>query len=90
MPAGGANEPPRGIRLQPPLVLASVPHAVLGSEHPPMPLAVEHREITYREPKCARLQPAVAPLLDQRAKTNFSLGKGVDCHGLTVSCCAEG
>ncbi len=54
-----------------------------------MTFAVEHREIAHREAECARLQPAAAPLLDQRAKSNLGFREGIYSHGLKVLCPAE-
>src|SRR5712692_977437 len=80
MPAVRAYEPARGISLQPPFMLAAVPDPVLRSQHPAMALAVEDCEIANREPECARLQAASAPLRDQRAISRLGLGEWVDGH----------
>ena len=56
VPARRADQSPRRIRLQPPLVLPSVPDAVLGSEHPAATFAVQHGKVSHREPERARLQ----------------------------------
>ena len=85
MAARIAHQPARRIRLQPPLVLPSIPHTVLRAEHPPTTFAIEHGEVAHGEAKRARLQPARATFLDQRAVSRLGLRKGVDCHGLTVS-----
>src|SRR5437899_6723344 len=65
MAAVRADEPARGISLQPPFMLAAVPDSVLRSQHPAVALAVQHREIANREPERTRLQIAGAPLDDQ-------------------------
>src|SRR5579859_2008438 len=85
VPAMGAHQPPRRIGLQPALVLAPVPHAVLGTEHPPVALAVEHGEIAHGQPERARLQAAVPALIHERPISDLRLGEGVHSHGLTVS-----
>ncbi len=65
MPARGAHEAAGRIGLQPPLVLAPVPDAVLGPQHPPVPLAVEHREVAHRKPERARRHAARAALIHE-------------------------
>jgi hypothetical protein len=64
MAAQRANKPARRVRLQPPFVLAPVPDPVLGSQHPPPPLAVEHGKVANRNPKSARLQVARTSFID--------------------------
>jgi len=75
-----ADEAARWIRLQPPLVLAAVPDAVLGPQHPPPALAVEHREVADRDAKRARLQVADASLLDQEPVSDLCFGEWIDSH----------
>ena len=65
MAAHRADEAARRIGLKPALVLPPVPHAVLRAQHPPVAFAVEHGEVTDREPECAGLEPSAAPLLDE-------------------------
>jgi hypothetical protein len=66
--------------LQPALALSSVPDAVLGTEHPSAPLAVEDREVADREPKSTGLQAAVATLVDQQAIARLSVSERIDSH----------
>jgi hypothetical protein len=80
MPAVRANEPARGIGLQPPFVLAAVPDSVLRSQHPAMALTIEDCEIANREPERTGLQTAGAPLRDQRSISGLGLGEWVDRH----------
>src|SRR6266850_8244307 len=51
MTARRADQAPRRVRLQPPLVLAAIPDAVFRAEHPASTLAVQDRQITHREPE---------------------------------------
>ncbi len=85
MPAVGADQTAGRIRLQPPLVLAPVPHSIFRTEHPPMALAVEHGEVAHGQPERARRQTAVPALVHQRSISDLCLGEGVDGHGLTVA-----
>src|SRR5437899_11045961 len=65
MSARGAHQASRRIGLQPALVLAPVPDAVLRSEHPSPAFAIEHREVADGDAIPARLEVSGAPLLDQ-------------------------
>jgi len=58
MAARRTDETTRGIGLQPALILSSVPDAILGSEHPASPFAVEHREVADGKPESSSLQSA--------------------------------
>ena len=80
MTARWTDKPPRWIRLQPPLVLSPVPDPVFRTQHPPPALAVEHGEVTHRDPKSARLQVADAPLLDQKLVADLCFGEWIDGH----------
>ena len=85
MPAVGAYQPPRRVCLQPALVLPPVPHSVLRTEHPAMPLAVQHREVTHCEPEGTRLERAGPALRHQRLVVGLCFGEGIDGHVETVS-----
>jgi hypothetical protein len=78
MPTRRTHQPPRRISLQPPLVLAAVPDPVLRSQHPSPALTVENGEVTHRNPECARLQAARAPLLDQELEADLCLCERVN------------
>src|SRR5437667_11890157 len=65
MSARRTHEAARRIGLQPELVLAPVPDAVLRSEHPSPAFAVEHRQVAHGDAIRARLELSGAPLLDQ-------------------------
>lgn len=75
-----ANEAARRIGLQPALVFAPVPDPVLGPEHPPAALAVEHREVAYSDPERARLHVAGAPFLEQIPVSDLRFGEWIDSH----------
>jgi hypothetical protein len=90
MPARRADQPPRRIRREPPLVLAPVPDPILGSKHPPMSLAVQHSEVAHGEPERPRLQGAVAALGDKSLVVKLGLGEGIDSHRPKVSPAARG
>ena len=81
MAARCAHEASRWVCLQPPLALAPVPDAVLGSEHPSPPLAVEHGEVAHREPKSSCLKIAVATLLDENPVLSLGICERIDSHG---------
>ena len=80
MPARRTYEPARRIRLQPPFVLAPVPDPVFGPEHPPTAFAVEHREVSHRDAKRARLQVADAPFLDEKPVPHLCFRERIDRH----------
>ena len=80
MPARRTHQPARRIGLQPTLVLAAIPHAVLGSQHPTPALAVEHGKVAHRDAKGAWLEISHAPLLDEILEANLGFGEGIDCH----------
>ena len=80
VPARGADEAARRIRLQPSFVLTPVPDAILWAEHPSPALAVEHGEVAHRDAKRARLQVADAALLDQELVTDLCFGEWIDGH----------
>ena len=80
MPARGTDEAARRIRLEPSLVLTAVPDAVLGAEHPPPALAVEHGEIAHRDAKRTWRQVAYASFLDQELVTDLGFGEWIDGH----------
>src|SRR5204863_7806090 len=64
MTTGRTDQAPGWIRLQPALALAAVPDPVLGTQHPPPALVVEHGEIAHSDPERARLEIAGAPRFD--------------------------
>ena len=80
MAARRAHETPRRVGLQPALVLAPVPDAILGAEHPPTAFAVEHRQVADRNPVRARLQIARATFFGQILVTNLGFGERIYCH----------
>ena len=85
MPAVSADQAAGRVRLQPPLVLAPIPHAILRTEHPSMALAVEHGQVPHGQPEGARRQTAIPALVHKRSISDLRLGEGVDGHGLTVA-----
>jgi hypothetical protein len=85
MAARGADKPARRIRLQPALTFAPVPDPILRTEHPAPAFAVEHREVSHRKPKRARLQRSGAALFDQQSIPRLSFGKWVDGHSEKVA-----
>src|SRR5438445_12175979 len=80
MPTRGTHEPPRRIRLQPPLVLAPVPDSVLRPQHPSPSFAVQHREVAHRDAARTSLQDSVAPFLDPELVVGVCHGKWSDSH----------
>jgi hypothetical protein len=80
VPARRTDEAPRRIGLQPPLVLAPVPDAILRTEHPAPAFAVEHPEISHGDAKGARLQIAGATLLDEELVADLCFGEWIDGH----------
>ena len=80
VPASGADEAPGRVGLQPAIVLAPVPDAVLRPQHPAMALAVEHGKIAYGEPESTRLQIARFSIGDKRLVANLCFGEWVDRH----------
>jgi len=85
MAARCAHQASRWVRLQPPLALAPVPDAVLGSEHPSPPFAVEDRKVADREPEGSGLKAAVATLVDQQAIARLGVGKRIDSHAESIA-----
>src|SRR5258708_39937048 len=85
MAARCAHETSRWVCLQPPLALSSVPDAVLGTEHPAPPLAVEDREVADCEPKGSGLKAAVAAFVDQLAIARLGVSERIDCHGESIA-----
>jgi hypothetical protein len=67
--------------LQPPLALTSIPDAVLGTEHPSPPLAVEHGEVANRKPKSSCLKIAVTTLIDENPVSSLGIRERIDSHG---------
>src|SRR5713101_9596973 len=85
MAARCAHEASRWVCLQPPLALAPVPDAVLGSEHPSPPFAVEDRKVADREPEGSGLKAAVATLVDQQAIAGLGVCKRIDSHAESIA-----
>ncbi len=85
MAARCAHEASRWVGLQPSLALAPVPDAVLGTEHPTAPFAVEDREVANREPEGSGLKAAVATLVDQQAIARLGVGKRIDSHPESIA-----
>jgi hypothetical protein len=80
MPARWTHQSSRRVRLEPPLVLAPVPDPVLGSEHPPPSLVVEHAQVAHRDPERARLQAPRAPFLDQEPVSDLRFRERIYRH----------
>jgi hypothetical protein len=80
VPARRTDEAPRRIGLQPPLVLAPVPDAILRTECPTPAFAVEHREIAHCDAKGARLQIADAALLGEEPVADLCFSEWIDGH----------
>ena len=80
MAARRTDEAARRIGLEPSLVLAAVPDAILGPEHPAPALAVEHSKISHRDAKRTWLQVADAAFLDQELVTDLCFGEWIDGH----------
>ena len=75
-----ADQAARRIGLQPSLVLAPVPNAVLRSEHPSPAFVVEHSKVSDRDTKCTRWQISGAPLIDQELVSDLCFGEWIDRH----------
>jgi hypothetical protein len=80
-----AHEPSRRVSLQPSLALSPVPDAVLGTEHPASPFAVEDCEVADCEPKRSGLQAAVATLVDEQPIARLGVCKRIDSHGESIA-----
>jgi hypothetical protein len=80
MAARCAHEAPWRVCLKPALTFASVPDAVLGTEHPAPPFAVEDREVADREAKGSSLHAPVAALVDQQPVARLGICKRIDSH----------
>ena len=80
MSARRTHEAARRIGLQPALVLAPVPDAVLRSEHPSPAFAIEHREVADGDAIPARLEVSGAPLLDQELVSDLCFREWIDRH----------
>jgi hypothetical protein len=85
MAARGADESSRRVCLQPPFILAAVPDAVFRPEHPPSSFAVEHSQVSDREPERAWGHAAVAPLIDKVLVADLGIGEGIDCHAESIA-----
>jgi hypothetical protein len=85
MAARRAHETSRWVCLQPPLALSPVPDAVLGTEHPSPPFAVQDREVADRKPKGSGLKTAVATLVDQEAIARLGVRKRIDSHPESIA-----
>jgi len=85
MAARRADEASRWVCLQPPLPFASVPDAVLRTEHPAAPLAVEDGKVADRKPKGSGLEATVAALVDQQAIAGLSVREWIDSHGESIA-----
>jgi hypothetical protein len=75
------DQAPRWVGLQPALVLAPVPDAVLRTEHPSTSFVVEHREVADRDPERAGLKIAHASLLGEELVAVLRIGERIDSHG---------
>jgi hypothetical protein len=84
--ARGAHQPARRVGLQPALALATVPDAILGTEHPPPSLAVEDCQVAHRQPEGPRLQAAAPTFLDQRAVANLGIRERINSHAESIAC----
>lgn len=80
MPARAADETARRIRLQPAFILAPVPDAILGAEHPAPPFAVQHGEVAHGDAERARLERAGTSLFDQVAVPGLGFCERIDRH----------
>src|SRR5450759_2349172 len=80
-----ADQTPRWVGLQPPLTLTAVPDAVLGTQHPSSPLAVQDCEVAHRDSKGPGLQRPDAALLDQVAITQLGFGEWIDSHRESIA-----
>src|SRR5258708_12825766 len=63
MPARRTHQPPRRVCLQPPLVLAAIPDPVLGPQHPPATLPVEHGQVAGRDAQSPGREVSGLPLV---------------------------
>src|SRR6202035_4725321 len=55
------------------------------SKHPAPPFAVQHREVSNREPERSGLQPAGTALIDQELVAYLRLGEWIDCHAQSIA-----
>jgi hypothetical protein len=85
MAARCADEPARWVSLQPALAFAAVPDAVLGTEHPAPPFAIQDGKVADREPKGSGLEAAVAAIVDQQAIARLGVREGIHSHGESIA-----
>ncbi len=83
--AGRADEAARRIRLQPALIFAAVPDAVLRSENPAAPLAVEDGKVPDRHPERSGQDAPGVPLFDERSIADLGFGERIDCHAESIA-----
>ena len=83
--ARSAHEPARRVGLKPSFTFASVPDAILGSEHPSPAFAVEDGEVANREPERPGVKPAVAALLHQQLIASLGVRKRIDSHAQSIA-----
>lgn len=85
MAARCAHKASRWVCLQPALALSAVPNAVLRTEHPAPPLAIQDREVADREPESSGLETAVATLIDEQAITRLGVRERIYSHGESIA-----
>ena len=85
MAAGRAHKAARRVRLQPTLILSPVPDSVFGPKHPAAPFAVEHREVSDRQPECTREQVASSAFFRQVLVADFSFSERIDSHAESIA-----
>src|SRR5215467_989379 len=90
VPAERADEAAGWVGLQPAVAITPVPDAVFRTEHPPLSLAVQHREVPHSKPERTRLEAAGTPLRNERLVPGLSFGEGIDGHQDSIAPPAEG
>ena len=89
MAARRADKAARWISLQPALIFAAVPDAVLRSENPAAPLAVEDGQVPDRHPERSGKQATGISLFDKRSVAHLGFGERIDCHAESIARSAQ-
>lgn len=71
--------------MQPAFALATVPDAVLRTQHPPLTLAVQDRQVAHRQPEGSCLEAAYPTFLDQVAISGLGVSERVYSHAQSIA-----
>ena len=71
--------------MQPAFALATVPDAVLRTQHPPPTLAVQDGQVAHRQPEGSCLEAAHTTFLDQVAVAGLGVSERVHSHAQSIA-----